>query len=130
MASPGLQLASSSLQAGSPAGRLHVPRCDNARSAEASAARRLQVVQELKRECAGRDSQGRLREGSAVAWSLQRYLVFAILSCIPGERLSARHVVAHQDTAPHRRSLCGAGGPGVRRSLGHGWLLTCGVCQR
>lgn len=45
---------------------------------------RKQVVQELKRECAGKDSQGRLREGSAVAWSLQRYLVFAILSCIPG----------------------------------------------
>ena len=43
-----------------------------------------QVVQELKRECAGRDSQGRQREGSAIAWSLQRYLVFAILSCIPG----------------------------------------------
>ena len=46
--------------------------------------RATQVVQELKRECAGRDSQGRQREASAVAWSLQRYLVFAILSCIPG----------------------------------------------
>ena len=43
-----------------------------------------QVVQELKRECAGRDSIGRRREGSAVAWSLQRYLIFAILACIPG----------------------------------------------
>jgi hypothetical protein len=43
-----------------------------------------QVVQELKRECAGRDSIGRKREGSAVAWSLQRYLIFAILACIPG----------------------------------------------
>lgn len=46
-----------------------------------------QVVQELRKECAGRDGSGRLREGSAVAWSLQRYLIFAILSCIPGPPL-------------------------------------------
>jgi hypothetical protein len=49
-----------------------------------------QVVQELKRECAGRDASGRRREASAVAWSLQRYLIFAILSCIPGKFFSMR----------------------------------------
>lgn len=49
----------------------------------------MQVVQELKKECAGRDSIGRRREASAVAWSLQRYLIFAILSCIPGEACSS-----------------------------------------
>ena len=52
----------------------------------------LRVVAELRRECAARDSTGRLRRRSHVAWSLQRYLIFAILSCVPGAhpvRLSA-----------------------------------------
>lgn len=43
-----------------------------------------QVVSELRSECAALDSQGRKRTGAAVAWSLQRYLIFALLSCIPG----------------------------------------------
>ena len=43
----------------------------------------LQTVQELRRECAGRNHLGALRPRSAVAWSLQRYLIFAILSSIP-----------------------------------------------
>ena len=43
-----------------------------------------QVVNELRLECAERDSIGRKRTGAAVAWSLQRYLIFALLSCIPG----------------------------------------------
>ncbi|EIE19955.1 hypothetical protein COCSUDRAFT_19015 [Coccomyxa subellipsoidea C-169] len=50
------------------------------------------VVQELRKECAGRDSQGRQREGSAVAWSLQRYLIFAILSCIPDRQRTLREL--------------------------------------
>ena len=44
----------------------------------------LQVVNELRLECAGKDDIGRARSPAAVAWSLQRYLIFAILCCIPG----------------------------------------------
>ena len=43
----------------------------------------VQVVQELRLECAALDRQKRARAPTAVAWSLQRYLVFAILSSIP-----------------------------------------------
>lgn len=49
-----------------------------------------QVVSELRSECAALDSQGRKRTGAAVAWSLQRYLIFALLSCIPGAPQSDR----------------------------------------
>ena len=42
------------------------------------------MVNELRLECAERDNIGRKRTGAAVAWSLQRYLIFALLSCIPG----------------------------------------------
>ena len=37
-----------------------------------------------RKECAGLDSQGRPRKPALVAWSLQRYLIFGLLSCIPG----------------------------------------------
>ncbi|BDA51332.1 hypothetical protein COCOBI_18-2090 [Coccomyxa sp. Obi] len=50
------------------------------------------VVQELRKECAGRDANGRRREGTAVAWSLQRYLIFAILSCIPDRQRTLREL--------------------------------------
>ena len=43
----------------------------------------LRTVQELRRECAGRNHIGSKRTRSAVAWSLQRYLIFAILSSTP-----------------------------------------------
>ena len=43
----------------------------------------VQVVQELRLECAALDQSKRARASTAVAWSLQRYLIFAILSCIP-----------------------------------------------
>lgn len=46
-----------------------------------------QVVNELRLECAGKDATGRARTPTAVAWSLQRYLIFAILCCIPGKPL-------------------------------------------
>lgn len=67
-----------------------------------------QVVQELRKECAGRDGSGRLREGSAVAWSLQRYLIFAILSCIPGPPLPLlTQAEAWQKwTSPKFRIMC------------------------
>ena len=45
-------------------------------------------MQELRRECAGLDAEGEPRPRKEVAWSLQRYLLFAVLSCVPGEPLS------------------------------------------
>ena len=47
----------------------------------------LHVVAELRQECAATDSHGKLRKRNHVAWSLQRYLIFAILSCVPGVAL-------------------------------------------
>lgn len=38
---------------------------------------------------AGKDENGRLRSPTAVAWSLQRYLIFAILSCVPDRQVCA-----------------------------------------
>ncbi|GAB4819278.1 hypothetical protein N2152v2_006324 [Parachlorella kessleri] len=52
----------------------------------------LAVVQELRRECAGRDSLGRVRSPASVAWSLQRYLMFAILSCVPDRQRTLREL--------------------------------------
>ena len=47
----------------------------------------LALCGELRRECAGRDAAGRRRQDTAVAQSLQRYLIFAILSCIPDRQV-------------------------------------------
>ncbi len=56
-------------------------------------------MEELRSECAALDSIGRKRKATAVAWSMQRYLIFALLSCIPGRparliRLMVDHVGA------------------------------------
>ena len=56
----------------------------------------LQTVHELRRECAGRAENGSKRPRSAVAWSLQRYLIFAILSSVP-DRSSATQITYVQD---------------------------------
>ena len=45
-------------------------------------------MQELRKECAGLDAEGEPRARKEVAWSLQRYLLFAVLSCVPGPPLS------------------------------------------
>ncbi|CAL5226027.1 g8835 [Coccomyxa viridis] len=52
----------------------------------------VQVVKELRRECAGKDNLGRARSSPAVAWSLQRYLIFAILCCIPDRQRTIREL--------------------------------------
>lgn len=52
----------------------------------------LQVCAELRLECAARDPNGRHRKPSAVAWSLQRYLVFSILSCVPDRQRTLREL--------------------------------------
>ncbi len=51
-----------------------------------------QVVQQLKAECAGLDQQGRARPPQQVASSLQRYLMFAILACIPDRQRTLREL--------------------------------------
>ena len=43
----------------------------------------LGLVSKLKAECAGRNWSGKSRNDQQVALSLQRYLIFAIMSCIP-----------------------------------------------
>lgn len=40
----------------------------------------------------GRDAVGRQRSPVAVAWSLQRYLIFAILSCVPDRQRTLREL--------------------------------------
>ena len=41
---------------------------------------------------AGRDSLGRVRSPASVAWSVQRYLMFAILSCVPDRQRTLREL--------------------------------------
>jgi hypothetical protein len=52
----------------------------------------LSLVDDLRAEVAGRDAQGRPRSPAAVAWSLQRYLVFAILACVPDRQRTLREL--------------------------------------
>lgn len=47
----------------------------------------LDLCEELRSECAALDSIGRRRSDAAVAWSLQKYLIFAILSCVPDRQV-------------------------------------------
>jgi len=51
-----------------------------------------QLVQELRKECAGLDHRGRPRKPHDVAHSLQTYLIFAILSCIPDRQRTIRQL--------------------------------------
>lgn len=66
----------------------------------------LQVCAELRLECAARDPNGRHRKPSAVAWSLQRYLVFSILSCVPDRQ--ARTVRCLHTTVFSLCKVCGS----------------------
>lgn len=52
----------------------------------------LRLCQELRRECAGLLRDGRPRSRKDVAWSLQRYLIFGILSCIPDRQRTLREL--------------------------------------
>jgi hypothetical protein len=52
----------------------------------------LGLVGDLRKECAGKDNQGRKRSPAAVAWSLQRYLIFAILACVPDRQRTLREL--------------------------------------
>lgn len=68
-----------------------------------------QVVNELRLECAGKDIIGRGRSPAAVAWSLQRYLIFAILCCIPGEDVCTLSLTGKPQVGPCRLFPCIAG---------------------
>ncbi len=56
---------------------------------------------------AGLDAKGKPRALSAVAWSMQRYLIFAILSCVPDRQRTLRELrvgktlVKEGDTCVH-----------------------------
>jgi hypothetical protein len=53
----------------------------------------LATVRELRRECAGLAADGATPRGrKAVAWSLQRYLIFAIFSCVPDRQRTLREL--------------------------------------
>lgn len=52
----------------------------------------LQVVHTLRDECALRNMNGQRRTASAVAWSLQRYLIVGILSVIPDRQRTLREL--------------------------------------
>ena len=52
----------------------------------------LALCSELRMECAALDVGGRRRSEASVAWSLQRYLIFAILSCIPDRQRTLREL--------------------------------------
>ena len=74
------------------------------------------MVQRLKLECAGKDMSGHARSARQVASSLQRYLLFAILSCIPdrcgprplgGEGGGQSRTDAGSVRGGHRLASCG-----------------------
>ena len=52
----------------------------------------LSVCKELWKECAGLKPNGEQRADSDVAWSLQRYLIFSILSCCPDRQRTLREL--------------------------------------
>lgn len=52
----------------------------------------LQACRELHRECAALNSDGSLRPRSEVAWSIQRYLIFAILASVPDRQRTIREL--------------------------------------
>lgn len=52
----------------------------------------LEVCAELRLECAALDERGRKRSPVAIACSLQRYLIFSILSCVPDRQRTLREL--------------------------------------
>jgi hypothetical protein len=80
-------------------------------------------VQALRLECAGLDAQGRPRPRLQVAASLQRYLLFAILACVPDRQRTLRELKLGS-TLVQAQGRCGEGwgrgprawAPGVGRA--------------
>ena len=52
----------------------------------------LAVVEELRREAGAINERGRRRTDAAVAWALQKYLMFAILACVPDRQRTLREL--------------------------------------
>ena len=80
----------------------------------------LSLVAELKSEAAGRDHQGRRRSPAAVAWSVQRYLIFAILACVPDRQRTLRELEVGRTLVWEGPKSGGGGGGGGSGSGGQG----------
>lgn len=52
----------------------------------------LNIVNELKKECGALLLDGSRRDEKDIAWSLQKHLIFAILSCIPDRQRTIREL--------------------------------------
>ena len=52
----------------------------------------IDLVRSLEDECAPRLHDGGARSDSAVAWSLQRFLIFGLLSCVPDRQRTIREL--------------------------------------
>ncbi|KAI7842588.1 hypothetical protein COHA_003692 [Chlorella ohadii] len=52
----------------------------------------LRLCGELRRECGALGHNGKKRSDAAVAYSLQRYLIFAIFSCVPDRQRTLREL--------------------------------------
>ena len=77
----------------------------------------LHAVEALREEAlAGRDAHGRLRSRRAVAWSLQQYLIFSILACIPDRQRTLRELRLGRTLV--RDGGGGGGGGGGGSSVG------------
>ncbi|GIL65133.1 hypothetical protein Vafri_18944, partial [Volvox africanus] len=65
----------------------------------------LEYVGELRRECAARKANGRLRNPADVAMSLQTYLIAAILSCVPDRQRTLRELVIGRTLVKDRSGI-------------------------
>ena len=54
--------------------------------------RYVELCRSLEDECAPRAFDGRARSERAVAWSLQRFLIFGVLSCVPDRQRTIREL--------------------------------------
>jgi len=62
----------------------------------------LDLVAELKSECAALEERGRARAPAAVAWSLQKYLMFAVLASVPDRQRTLRELEVGRTLFFHR----------------------------
>ncbi|WP_348760869.1 hypothetical protein [uncultured Salinisphaera sp.] len=76
----------------------------------------LRVVDALREECAALDKDGRRRSPSAVAWSVQRYLIFGILSCVPDRQRTVRELEIGRTLFRERVASGGTESAGVGES--------------
>jgi hypothetical protein len=90
----------------------------------------LRCVGVLRDECAGRDASGRLRSLESVAWSVQLYLIFSLLACVPDRQRTIRELEYGKTLLPPKlhsgRDVRGApGAVGVNSPVGadSSWVI-------